>query len=57
MAWRRMVALFVMLPMSAVVMASWLCECLGAFAASERIDAWACPKIAGLLQWVERGAA
>jgi hypothetical protein len=52
---RRLIALFVMLPLSAVVLLSWLCECLGAFAAAERIDAWACPKIAALIMWCERG--
>jgi hypothetical protein len=52
---RRLIALFAMLPLSATVLVSWLCECLGAFSASERIDAWACPKIAALIMWCERG--
>lgn len=54
---RRAVALMCMLPLSAVVLLSWVCEALGAFRAAERIDAWACPKIGALLLWVERGNA
>jgi hypothetical protein len=54
---RRLLALVVMLPISGLVMAAYLCEALGLFDAAERIDLWTTPRIEALLRWADGGHA
>ena len=52
---RRLLALFVMLPLSALVMLAWLLECFGLFRWSEPLGDWTDLQIVRVITWVERG--